>query len=211
MPSTAAERSAAEELERSARFWMRAYPRRWRTAFGDDLVGIVADVSDPDADRVSVREAVAVVKGGWALRLREHPPLLRWLAYRLMDIRLPLKYAHWVADDILGAFFVARKNVIILVWLPVWAAYLSGTWDWNQALPFLWMYVALVVVVPLPFMRPVWLSRRRSAWQKHVSPEVPWGLLATRDKAFTPRAVHSTGGERTDEPGGPAQQTGTAG
>lgn len=105
-------------LERSARRWMRAYPRRWRVTFGDDFVGVLSDVADPNVRRVPLREAAEIVRAGWALRLRERPPFWRWLGYRLLAIKLPEQYRFWVIDDLLGALFglrVALSNLIILL------------------------------------------------------------------------------------------------
>lgn len=176
----------ADRLERSARLWLRAYPRRWRAAFGDDLVGVLLEVGPPGTRRVTAREAAAIVRAGWALRLREHPSLLRWLGYRFLDIHLPLPFQHWVVDDILGRFYLARMNAPFFVLMAGWSWYWSVSRDWNEALPFLWMYLVVTVVTSLSFMTPVWQSRRREAWQRHVSPEVPRSLLSARDKARTP-------------------------
>ena len=101
--------------ERSARFWMRAYPRRWRAARGEELVGVLLDLAPPDARRVGARTAFDLVRGGWLTRLREHPPLLAWLGYRVLDRRVPGRYRAWAKDDIDGLFYGAR-------------VFLSGLW-----------------------------------------------------------------------------------
>ena len=62
---------AAEHWERSARSWMRAYPRRWREARGEELLGLLLDLAEPGSSRVDARLAFDLLKGGWATRLRE--------------------------------------------------------------------------------------------------------------------------------------------
>ncbi|MEP7762651.1 hypothetical protein [Sanguibacter sp. 25GB23B1] len=189
---------ASDRLERSARLWLRAYPRRWRAAFGDDLVGVLREVGPPGSSRVPTREAVAIVRAGWALRLREHPPLLRWLGYRFLDLRLPLRYQHWVVDDILGRFYVARTYITGLVVLAGVAGYLSLTRDWDEVRPILNMYLAFLVVMSFSFLTPAGRRSRRTSWQRHVSPEVPVSLLSRRDQA------------RDRRPGRTSDESGTA-
>ncbi len=98
-----------ERLERSARFWMRAYPRRWRVARGEELLGVLLDLAAPGARRVGARTAIDLVRGGWATRWREHPPLLPWLGYRALNRRLPEPYRAWAKDDIDGAYYAPRE------------------------------------------------------------------------------------------------------
>ncbi len=92
---------------RSVRFWLRAYPRRWRTARGEEVLGLLADLAAPGTRRLDARSAVDLVRGGWATRGREHPPLGSWLAYRFFDRRLPA-HLPWVRDDLDGPFYPAR-------------------------------------------------------------------------------------------------------
>ena len=182
-PSGGVSSSAAESLERSARFWLRAYPRRWRVAFGEDFVGVLAEVSDPGTVRVPAREAAAIVKGGWALRLREHPPLLRWLGYRFLDVRLPLQYQHWVVDDILGRFWGARLMSSALILWVVIALNLLVNDDTKALMGYVGFIAVLSVGFSLLLAGPFGTSKRRAAWQRHVSPEVPRSLLSRRDQA----------------------------
>jgi hypothetical protein len=186
---------AADPLERSARFWLRAYPRRWRAAFGDDLVGVLAEVSAPGTVRVPAREAAAIVRGGWALRLREHPPLLRWLGYRIFERRLPERYQHWVADDILGRFWFTRY-ISAAAGLGVLGAlayfWIFSSVDVTEALgsarTFYGGMIVLSVVLGGAFSTP----RRRKAWQRLISSEVPWMLLSERDRPRSVREAKDT-------------------
>lgn len=174
--------SPADSLERSAGFWLRAYPRRWRAAFGDDFVGVLAETADPDARRVGPKEAAAIVQAGWALRLREHPPLLPWLAYRGLDRRLPSRYESWVADDLFGSLWFLRFMCgPSIIWCTVmW----FGVAD-QQVDEMLRVMAPAVVGAGLVcfFMVGAFGTRkRRAVWQRHISPEVPWSLLSLRDR-----------------------------
>ena len=166
-------------FERSAQFWMRAYPRRWRATFGDDLVSVLHDVTTPSAQHVPVREAVEIVRAGWALRWREHPPLKNWLTYRLIGLRLPARYRFWAMDDVLGPLYTLRTNWFALPILvgsaPSFVRSLAVSdpiyLDWIAwALPF-------VLVSILVFLQR---ATRRSAWRHHFGAEPPPQLLSRR-------------------------------
>ena len=86
-------------LVRSARFWLRAYPRRWRAARGEEVLGLLADLAGPGDGRLDARTAVNLVRSGWATRWREHPPLGPWLLYRMFDRKIPREYRGWAHDD----------------------------------------------------------------------------------------------------------------
>lgn len=97
----------APAFARSVRLWARAYPRRWRAARGAELLGLLADLSAPQATRLDARSVFDLVRAGWATRLREHPPVGPWLAYRIADRRLRGHLA-WVKDDIDGRGYSVR-------------------------------------------------------------------------------------------------------
>lgn len=54
----------SQRLVRSARFWLRAYPRRWRTARGEEVLGLLADLAGPGDGRLDARTAVNLVRVG---------------------------------------------------------------------------------------------------------------------------------------------------
>jgi hypothetical protein len=72
-----------ERIISSVELWMRAYPRRWREARGEELLALVVDLAGPGAQRLGARAAFDLVRAGWATRWREHPPAHSWLLYRL--------------------------------------------------------------------------------------------------------------------------------
>ncbi|KRC33150.1 hypothetical protein [Oerskovia sp. Root22] len=171
-----------ERFERSARFWARAYPRRWREIHGDELLAVQQDVAQaaaeatgaPVPDRLSVGEVRGLLRAGWGLRWRERPPLWRWVLYRFFDVRLPAKHWWWVADDIHGAAFAFRAQagtvgmVTAFATLPTIVTFLSGqvpyiplylaTWYW-------WAFMALTILVGGTAFRK---DRVRRAWRRHV-------------------------------------------
>jgi len=81
-PSGGGNGTVDAQIVRSTELWMRAYPCRWREARGEELLGLVVDLAGPDARGLGARAAFDLVRGGWATRWREHPPLHTWLLYR---------------------------------------------------------------------------------------------------------------------------------
>jgi hypothetical protein len=100
----------------SIQFCMRAYPRRWREARGQELVDLVVDLAGPDARRLDARAAFDLLRGGLATRWREHPPAHTWLLYRLFDRRIPAAYRSWALDDIDGFWYPMRRYLAIPWW-----------------------------------------------------------------------------------------------
>ena len=159
--------------ERSARLWLRAYPRRWRYAYGEDLVGTLLDLAGPGARTVRVRDGVSVVRAGWSLRWREHPPLLPWLGYRFFEMRLPARYRYWVMDDLLDRFYTARMAAVGFVTVAALFLILSAAIpslrsvlipdSWDLPIMFGLTVVLLAVLQPRVAPRRVW-RRQISTW-----------------------------------------------
>ncbi|WP_461012982.1 DUF5313 family protein [Streptosporangium sandarakinum] len=98
-----------------------AYPPRFLHARGEEFLGTLLDLAEPDRSLPDLRTVLNVLRAGAAWRLRERPPLWRWLCYRLFGKRLPLHYRRWVRDDVRGRFFLLR---------------LLGTWTFLVFLPY---------------------------------------------------------------------------
>src|SRR5665647_3385588 len=131
-----------------------AQPPRTRSsaARGDELIGLLADLAAPGARRLDVRSALDLVRGGWATRLRERPPLGPWLLYRLFGTRSLRDHLGWVADDIAGALFPLRHvmiNALVMITalaiIPinvthVWAGGISYFSTWS-----FWIFVVIAL------------------------------------------------------------------
>ena len=89
-PAGDADTLAQAQIVESIEFWMRAYPRRWRQARGQELVDVVVDLAGSGAKRLDPRSAFDLVRGGWTTRWREHPLPHTWLLYRMFDRRIPV-------------------------------------------------------------------------------------------------------------------------
>lgn len=114
--------AAQERFERSARFWVRAYPPRWRRLYEDEVVTLLVDLAQPDARRIGAGAAWDLLRTGWGVRLRGRPDPLSWVLYRFFD--LPLRRCvDWVADDIDGRWYLYRRHV------PVWLLLGGMLWD----------------------------------------------------------------------------------
>ncbi|WP_264029566.1 hypothetical protein [Cellulosimicrobium sp. SH8] len=175
-----------DRYERSARFWLRAYPPRWRRLHGDEALAVLLDLAPsstvPDGAHrsrgIGAREAWDLVRAGCGLRWRERPPLGRWLLYRVFDARLPAPYWWWVADDIHGALYHCRRGVAaallvtgIQMIVPTVMALLGlvSTGPENAwRLPFTWWYWPLVLVCALGSATLFSRSNVERAWRKHV-------------------------------------------
>lgn len=153
-------------------FWTRAYPRRWREAHGEELLEGVVDLAGPDTRRPAARGAFALVRGGWATRWREHPPLHRWLLYRMFDSRLPAESRSWALDDIDGLTYPMRRYLAVVWWYPV---IMVATRSENAAGWTGW-YLAVIALISTATM-VMWPEKVRSrAGLRHVVPrfgEVP--------------------------------------
>ena len=173
----------------TARLWLRAYPRRWRATYGTDLLGTLADVATEGARTVPIREGLAVLRAGWALRWREHPPFWPWVGYRFFNRRLPGRYRYWVIDDLIGPLYDVR---VYLATLPVVSgplliqSLLTSTpppWEFLVAL-VAWFVFLLLVSMALKLSA-------RWAWDKHVGGMYPTEILPLRRRRQVRRAARS--------------------
>ena len=162
---------AGGRFERSARFWLRAYPRRWREARAEELLAVLADVAGPDARRLDARAAVDLVRAGWATRWRGRPPWWRWALYRGFDVRLPAAWREWVYDDLRGALWPVRIAgqtfvVFVLMYSAMWAVLFRGMDAWSSGLSG-YAYMMGMFVVTAWFGSP---SRLRRDRVRHLAP-----------------------------------------
>ena len=172
-PAGTADTVAQAQLLESIEFWMRAYPRRWRQARGQELVDVVVDLAGPGARRLDPRSAFDLVRGGWATRWREHPLPHTWLLYRTFDRRIPVAYRSWALDDIDGLWYPIRR-FLGGAW-PVFLFILIGPPSGGSGEIPVWSLVMIALMVVLSmFITPEGI--RSQARLKHVAPragEVP--------------------------------------
>ncbi|HEX5332527.1 MAG TPA: hypothetical protein VFW79_07790 [Cellulomonas sp.] len=111
-------------FDRAVALCLHAYPQRWRAARSAEVTAVLADLAGPPPRRLDARAAAGLIRGGWATRWREHPPLGAYLAYRLLDRRLPARYRAWATADIGGALYplrcvLTRLSSVVLTFLVV--------------------------------------------------------------------------------------------
>lgn len=98
------------DVESQLRLLVRAYPVHWREQRGDELVGTVSEMLGPRP--LSLSLASNIVLGGWKTRLREHPPLRRWLIYLVVGRPMPERWRAWAYRDITARYFPLRRALM---------------------------------------------------------------------------------------------------
>ena len=148
---------------------LRAFPPRWRREYGAELLELSADLRSERASH-RLAEAAGLVRGGWAVRLRNRPPLRAWLAYRLLERPLPVQWHGWMRDDLegrrLGLRLMALRAVPLLL---IWAVLLGVSVRQGDGLDrSLVGPIAATVVVALIIDLTGWPARRlrRTMWTK---------------------------------------------
>jgi hypothetical protein len=157
--------SVGPRFARSAQLWLRAYPRRWRAARAAELTEVLADLAEPGATRLGLRDAVDVVRSGWATRWREHPPARPFFAFRLWDRRLPAEYDPWLRDDVTGAMYPVRKMWPVIIFVGVMVMD-NGPWPGI---------VAMATWATVVFVFRGWV--RREALARYFPPAPPRALV----------------------------------
>ena len=164
---------AGAPIERQAALWIRAYPRRWRQERGEELLGLVVELAGPQARHLGASAALDLVRGGWATRWREHPLPHTWLAYRLLDRRIPQAYRSWALDDIDGFWYPIRRSIFSLA-IMCTIAITYPMLDQRSIPPAwhtpAWHYLVWAVVMAFSFLIFVPEVGRDRARLKHVSP-----------------------------------------
>ena len=118
-------------LERSAGFWLRAYPRRWRQQHAAEVTAVLLDLAPPDATRLGLRTAVGLVRSGWAMRWRQRPPVGAVLRYRMLDQRPAATYDGWRRDDLEGALYPWRAALQLTLAITPLLVAVSTAVGWS--------------------------------------------------------------------------------
>ena len=100
-------------LDRSAAFWLRAFPRRWRAQRAAEVAEVLADLAPVGATRLDLRTAAGLVRAGWGVRWRQRPPVGAFLRYRLLGRRPSHAYDGWLRDDLEGALYPWRYALVL--------------------------------------------------------------------------------------------------
>ncbi|MCG2798183.1 MAG: hypothetical protein L6367_06550 [Cellulomonas sp.] len=176
----------ADRFERSTRFWLRAYPVRWRSVRGDELLDVLRDLAGPDATRLPLREALGLVRAGWATRWREGPPLRTRLTYRLLEIRIPPRYREWARDDIDGRWYDTRRGLLpAVLFVTILGLGSAGKIALSTLAPALVVWaVVLLALLRLDLLRPLSDPYRARAVNRHLVPRhgepvTPGGFMLT--------------------------------
>jgi len=97
---------------------LRAFPKRFRAARTDEIMGTVAEVrAAGGGDAVGRRELLDLVLAGWAERWRTRPPMRSYLRYRFLDGRLDQRWHAWMLDDLRG--WLALRLVLLRQVVPM--------------------------------------------------------------------------------------------
>jgi hypothetical protein len=142
---------------------VRAYPPSWRAERGSELCDTVTELLGPGTSGLGPRLVLDLLIGGWATRLREHPPVLVWLRYRLLDLTPPPRWRVWLAQDIAGRFFPARRGAqwLLFTGLPVGWSAAQGHWTVSPLAVLVWLSIWVLMTVILR------ARVRRQAYARH--------------------------------------------
>lgn len=167
-------------FERSVRRWLLAYPRRWRVARGDEVLGTLVDLAPAGAARLDRRSALGLVVGGLRTRVRTGPPPHQRFGY-LFGARVSPRYLDWMADDLaarLPTVKLGLRLALVAIWSwPYWwklgapnpatAAWVTAVLVWTIAVDVSgaeWRRVeGRRLLLPLPGDppgRPRWVDTR---------------------------------------------------
>lgn len=144
---------ASPRLLRSIRWWLRAFPPRWRRVHERETADLLLELAPERARRLDARTAVGLLVGGWGTRWRGRPSAGRYLGYRFDLMTIDPSHREWARDDIESrwyplrralaapAFFGAGVGIMNLaLWLPShdWAG-IAGPMlrPWGVLLPAL--------------------------------------------------------------------------
>ena len=134
-------------LDRSAAFWLRAYPRRWRQQHAAEVTAVLTDLCPAGARRLGPRAAAELVRAGWAMRWRQRPPIGTYLRYRVLEHRPAPVYDGWRRDDLEGVLYPLRAAVVLTLALsPVFLA-LSFAVGWSADTIAVGLVLSLVLSV----------------------------------------------------------------
>ncbi|GAB2684415.1 hypothetical protein [Thalassiella azotivora] len=168
-PNRPGEQAAA--YERRCRRLLRAYPRRWRARYGDELLGLLLDTAPPGVTRPGARTTWDVVRSGWSWRLRHRPPLWRWVLWRMYDV-VPRGHRSWARDDVEGALYPLRTNWLPPLFVLVLPGILGALTNPSGVPGYLAMIIPWWAAGSVAGML-LWGASTRAMARRKIDPEVP--------------------------------------
>ncbi|MCV2395305.1 hypothetical protein OEB99_13395 [Actinotalea sp. M2MS4P-6] len=167
-----------EAFERSARWWLRAYPARWRRFHEDEVLGLLEDLAPDGARRLDRRTAWDLARSGWATRWRTRPDPVSWVMYRFFDLPIT-SHADWVSDDIEGRWYYLRH--VGLAWVFVAIAVVAAVR--SPGAHTFWQYLGFVAIGAVPVVaRPT--RRRARKWHLMQDEPPPAGSIWGPSKPY---------------------------
>lgn len=145
--------------ERRIRLALRGFPKRFRAERTEEILGTLADANAGRSGSSDLETMYDLVRAGWAERWRTHPPLVRWLWYRLGG-KLPPAYRGWLLDDLSGLIWL--RSLSSLVAVQILATLAASWWFGEASFPFL-----LGTMVGGLLSSPLYWSRRRK-WRRET-------------------------------------------
>ena len=158
---------AAGELERRARWLLRAYPAAYRADRGEEIIGTLVEAVPPGRDWPPRREAVALFAAG--LRARRAANLRQGLAASLRQVAVAGAAVYLVQLPALGigaVVWAARRGRLpMLFWFHEWLFYVLGllalvllgaAWSGRRGLVAAGAAAALIVAASFTVISQEW-------------------------------------------------------
>jgi hypothetical protein len=189
-------------LERRYRRLLRAYPKQYRSARADEMIGTLLDATAPGQRRPSARESVSLIAGGVRARAARNADMPALASLRLAAMLACSVYIADTAAEMFtrrpdehqaGATYVLAISVAllvatILVWLvrrafavAALAAVLATGYFWHVRGIWPYLAVALAVLTALRAERPPkswlwWICLPAAFWL--IDPSAGTGIEA---------------------------------
>ena len=189
---------AAAELERRARWLLRAYPAAYRADRGEEIIGTLAEAAPPGRDWPLFREAAALVAAG--LHARRAANLRRGLAVSLRQVAVAGAAVYLVQLPALGlgavAWAAGRGRLPMLFEFHEWLFYVLGllalvvlgaAWSGRRGFMVAGAIAALIVAASFTVINQEWDLMVVLA--DFVGPPVALFLLFTRRAERPPASL----------------------
>jgi len=103
---------ASPHLLRSIRWWLRAFPPRWRRVHERETTDLLLELAPERSRRLDARTAVGLLVGGWGTRWRGRPSVGRYLGYLFELTTIDPAHREWARDDIESRWYPLRRALV---------------------------------------------------------------------------------------------------